>query len=139
MMALGIELVVSEVHDGNYESALATMVAKRVEGIGIAESTFFVRDRFQIVELAAKHGLPATYELPEYARAGGLMAYGTSTWVLQRRRATCIDRIFNGAKPGELAIEQPTNFALAINLKAAKTLGIAIPQSVLLRADEVIQ
>ena len=100
------------VYDGNYQSAFAAMTTQRAEAICVAASTFFIRDRAQIIELASKHRLPAIYESSEYARAGGLMAYGTSTSALQRRRATYIDRIFKGAKPGDLPIEQPQTLEL---------------------------
>lgn len=137
--SLGTELVLVEVHDGNYDSAFAALMTKRAEAVCVAGSTFFARDGAQIIALASKHRLPAIYESPEYAKAGGLIAYGASIYMLQRRRATYIDRIFKGAKPGELAIEQPTTFELAINLKTAKTLGITIPRSLLLRADQLIE
>ena len=137
--SLGSELVVVEVHDDDYEGAFATMRARGSEALIVAASTYFVRDRLKIIDLAARHRLPAIYESPEHAQSGGLMAYGTSTSALERRRAMCIHRIFRGAKPGDLPIEQPTTFKLMINLRTAKALGIAVPQSLRLRADEVIE
>jgi len=89
--------------------------------------------------LAAQHHLPAMYTDSEFAVVGGLMSYGVSEMDNFRRAAVFVDKIFKGANPGDLAIEQPTKFELVINLKTAKSLGIIIPQSVLLRADEVIQ
>jgi putative ABC transport system substrate-binding protein len=86
-----------------------------------------------------KHRLPGIYEDKLYVEAGGLMSYGPSFIDLFRRAASYVDRIFKGAKPGDLPIEQPTKFELVINLKTAKALGLTIPQSLLLRADEVIQ
>jgi len=136
--SLGVDLVVAVVRDGDYELAFAAMMSERPHALSVAASTFFVRDRLRIIELAAKHWLPTIYESPGHARSGGLMAYATSTSALELRRATYIDRIFKGAKPGDLPIEQPTRFELVINLKTAKVLGITIPQSLLLRADEVI-
>ncbi len=82
--------------------------------------------------------LPAAYVLREYAEAGGLMAYGASLPDQWRRAATFVDKILKGAKPADLPVEQPTKFELVVNLKAAKALGLTIPQSVLQRADEVI-
>ena len=96
-------------------------------------------NRKLIVQLAAEHRLPAIYRSKEFIEVGGFMAYGPSYPDLYRRAATYVDKILKGAKPGDLPVEQPTKFELIINLKTAKTLGITIPQSLLLRADEVIQ
>jgi putative ABC transport system substrate-binding protein len=99
----------------------------------------FLTQRIRIAELAAKSRLPAIYGIPEHAGAGGLMAYAASRTDLFRRAATFVDKILKGAKPADLPVEQPTKFELVINLKTAKTLGLAIPPSLLQRADEVIQ
>ena len=93
----------------------------------------------RLPQLVARTGLPAIYFLRTQAQAGGLMSYGPDFLELSRRAASYVDRILKGAKPGDLAIEQPTKFELVINLKTAKALGLTIPQSLLLRADEVIQ
>ncbi len=93
----------------------------------------------QIAELAIKHHLPTMFDLKTYAEVGGLMSYGPSLADIHRRAATYLDKILKGAKPGDLPVEQPTKFELVINLKTAKALGLKIPQSVLVRADEVIQ
>ncbi len=95
--------------------------------------------RQQVVDLAAKHRLPAAYARPEYVDAGGLMTYGTNYPELFRRAATYVDKILKGAKPADLPVEQPTKFEFIINLKAAKQIGLTIPQSVLYRADKVIK
>ena len=95
--------------------------------------------RTQIVELAATNRLPATYNAPEFVEAGGLMSYGASIPHLHYRAATYVDKILKGAKPANLPVEQPTKFEFIINLKAAKQIGLTIPQSVLYKADKVIR
>jgi putative tryptophan/tyrosine transport system substrate-binding protein len=95
--------------------------------------------RARIVELAARHRLPAIYEGREFVEAGGLMSYGPNLAENFRRAATFVDKILKGAKPADLPIEQPTKFEFIINLKAAKQIGLTIPPSVLARANEVIQ
>ena len=92
-----------------------------------------------IVEFAAKHRLPAIYGGQEFVNAGGLIAYGVSYPHLYYLAARYVDKILKGAKPADLPVEQPTKFELAINLKTAKALGLTIPQSLLLRADQVIE
>jgi putative ABC transport system substrate-binding protein len=95
--------------------------------------------RSQLADLAAKNRLPAIYPQTEYTEAGGLMYYGANTADLFRRAATYVDKILKGAKPADLPVEQPTKFEFIINLKAAKQIGLTIPQSVLFRADKVIK
>ena len=93
----------------------------------------------QIAELAAKNRLPSIFAQPEYAEVGGLMVFGPNPLDLERRSAVYVDKILKGAKPADLPVEQATKFDLVINLKTAKALGLTIPQSLLLRADQVIQ
>jgi ABC-type uncharacterized transport system substrate-binding protein len=107
--------------------------------VHVLPSPAFSRQRARLAELAVKHHLPGIYEDKGYVDAGGLMSYGPNFPDLYRRAASYVDRILKGAKPGDLPIEQPTKFELAINLKAAKALGLTIPQSLLLRADQVIE
>jgi putative ABC transport system substrate-binding protein len=95
--------------------------------------------RRQVAALAAKYRLPAMYPLREYMDSGGLMAYGADRLVLFRRAADYVNKIFNGAKPADLPFEQPTQYELIVNLKTAKALGLTFPDSILLRADEVIR
>jgi putative ABC transport system substrate-binding protein len=105
----------------------------------VLPSPAFSRQRTRLAELAVKHRLPGIYEDKGYVDAGGLMSYGPNFPDLYRRSASYVDRIFKGAKPGDLPIEQPTRFELAINLKAAKAIGLTISSSVLRRADHIIE
>ena len=99
----------------------------------------FVNERSRLVDLAAKHRLPAVYASREFGEAGGLMAYGPNVADLFRRAATYVDKILKGARPADLPVEQPTTFEMVINLKTAKALGLTIPRSLLARADQVIE
>ena len=121
------------------DAAFATASRLRMAGVNVLGSPFLHNQRMRMIELAAKARLPAIYEWPVAAREGGLMAYGPSLSAMSRQLATHVVRILNGAKASDLPIELPTRFELVINLKTAKALGLALPQSLLLRADEVIQ
>ena len=99
----------------------------------------FLREHRRLVDLAAKSRLPAVYPQREFVDAGGLMSYGANQHDLFRYAATYVDKILKGAKPADLPVEQPTKFELVINMTTAKALGLTIPQSLLGRADEVIQ
>jgi len=122
-----------------FARAFSAMTSARAGALTVLPSNMFVRERRRLVDLAAKNRLPAVYTSREFVDAGGLMSYGAHQPDLFRRAATYVDKILKGAKPGDLPIEQPTKFELVINLKTAKDLGLTIPQSVLARADEVIQ
>jgi putative ABC transport system substrate-binding protein len=136
---LGVTLVDAEVRDGDYERAFAALVAQRPAALLVAANTLFVRDRARIIALAARHRLPAIYEWREQVVDGGLMTYSTSLGWAYERIAWFVDRILKGARPGDLAVERPSKFELVINQRTAQTLGLTIPQAVLLRTDEVIQ
>ena len=136
---LHIELPVAVVRDGDYAAAFDDLVRQRVAALVVASHQYFVRDRATIIERAARHRLPAMYEWREQVADGGLMTYSTSLYGIHQRVAAYVDRILKGANPGEMPVERPTKFELVINLKTAKALGLALPQSLLLRADEVIQ
>jgi ABC-type uncharacterized transport system substrate-binding protein len=138
-LPLGVKLIVVQVRDSDYDHAFATIAADRPDALFVGANAQFFLDRNRIIELAAKHRLPAIYEWPEQVEDGGLMAYGTSLAALSRRAAVYVDRIFKGAKPADLPIEQPTKFELVFNLKTAKALGLTIPPSLLQRADQVIE
>ena len=137
--SLGVKLIVVEVRGAEYERAFATMVAERADALAVMSSSILNADRRRIIELAARHRLPAIYEWREPVEEGGLMAYGASNRALYRRVANFVDRIFKGAIPAELPVEQPIVFELIINLKTAKALGLTIPPSLLQRADQVIE
>lgn len=137
--ALAIELAVVTVRGGDYERAFADIAAARAGALLVGATTHFIVARRQIIDLAAKHRLPAIYEWPEQVEDGGLMSYGGSLRESYRRVAAYVDRIFKGARPAEMPVEQPTKFRLVINARTAKAIGLTLPQSVLLRADEVIQ
>jgi putative ABC transport system substrate-binding protein len=112
---------------------------RRAEVLLVLPSPMFLAERRRLAELAARHRLPAVYETRDFVDAGGLMSYGPSFPDMWRRAATYVDKILKGAKPGDLPMEQPTNFEFVINLKTAKALGLTIPPPVLARADHLIQ
>ena len=137
--ALQLELHEAEVRDGDYVAAFQALAARRPQALVVAGHTFFMRDRAQVIALAAMHRLPAIYEWREQALDGGLMAYSTSLYGLYQRLAWYVDRILKGAKPAEMPIERPSTFQLTLNLKTARALGLVLPQALLLRADEVVE
>lgn len=121
------------------DRAFATIGASGAQGIIVTNDPFFSANRAKLVQFAASQRLPAVYFFKSFADAGGLMSYGGSQEESFRRAATLVDKILKGAKPADLPIEQSTRFELAINLRAASALGLTIPQSLLLRADQVIE
>jgi len=123
----------------NFDDAFKAAIKSRVGGLITLEDPFTTANRTQIVDLALKHRLPAVYGVRPFVDAGGLMSYGPDRGDQNRRAATYVDKILKGAKPADLPVEQPTKFEFIINLKAAKQIGVTIPQSVLYRADKVIK
>jgi putative ABC transport system substrate-binding protein len=121
------------------ENVFRAAVKGRADAVLLLGNPILNTHRKQIVDLAVKHRLPATYGRPEYIEAGGLMYYGTNYNDLFRRAATYVDKILKGAKPADLPVEQPQKFEFIINLKAAKQIGLTIPPNVLARADKVIK
>jgi putative ABC transport system substrate-binding protein len=121
------------------ERAFATLTKARAQGLIVLPNPVTLTHQTQILGLASKNRLPAMYPWQEFTESGGLMAYSTNRTEMYRRSATFVDKILKGAKPADLPIEQPTKFELVINLKTAKALGLTIPQSVLGRADHIIE
>jgi putative ABC transport system substrate-binding protein len=137
---LGLQIQNVQVRDPSaFEGAFQAASNGRVGALLVFAQPFTLRHRTQIVDLAGKSRLPAIYTSRSFVDAGGLMAYGASLPELYRRAAIYVDKILRGAKPADLPVEQPTKFELVINMKTARTLGLKIPQSLLIRADEVIQ
>jgi putative tryptophan/tyrosine transport system substrate-binding protein len=122
-----------------FETAFAAMMKERPDAFAVTAEPFHQIRIAWIIDFMAKNRLPAVYQLRENVHAGGLMSYGASEYDLFRRAAGYVHRILQGTKPADLPVEQPIKFDLAINLKTAKALGLTIPESILLRADEVIE
>jgi putative tryptophan/tyrosine transport system substrate-binding protein len=121
------------------EGAFAAMTRQHADALVVSSDAFSVLQRTRIAALVIQYRLPAIYLHTEHVHAGGLMAYGPNYHDLFRRAATYVDKIFKGAKPGDLPIEQPSRFELAINLKADQAIGLTIPPTLLFQADEVIR
>jgi len=138
--SFGMQLHVVNVREvREFDAAFATVQRDRVGAIYVQQDLMFYQHRDRVVDLAAKSRLPAMYERREYVEAGGLIAYGVNFQDNFRRAAVYVDKILRGAKPGDLAVEHPSTFDLVINLKTARTLGLKIPESVLMSATEVIE
>jgi len=139
-VTLRLTLHTFEVRNMNdFDSAFTAMSKAHVGGLVVVADPLTLRYRDRLVQLAARRQIPATYGFPDFARSGGLIAYGPSVSDQARRAATYVDKILKGAKPGDIPIEQPTKFELVINLKTAQALGLTIPPSLLQRADQVIE
>jgi len=123
----------------DFDQVFANASRAHVGALAILPDPLFARTLRRIADLAVENRLPAIFHLREFVDSGGLVTYGPNRADMFRRAAVYVDRILKGAKPAELPIERPTKFELVINMKTAKALGLTIPQSLLLRADEVIQ
>jgi putative tryptophan/tyrosine transport system substrate-binding protein len=138
--SLDVQLVRLGAHDpASINAAFTEAVRQRVGGLIPISSPVFATYKRHIVALAAKHRMPTMYEHRDFVDAGGLMSYGPNLDAVFQRAAVYVDKIFQGAKPADLPVEQPTKFELVINLRTARTLNLEIPQSLLLRADQVIE
>ena len=135
-----VQLVAQEVQAADdLPGAFAAMQRERAQALVVQISPFSADNSKRILELAAQHRLPAMYDVRSFVDAGGLISYGPSLPEMFRRAAFYVDRILKGVKPADLPIEQPTKFEMVINLKTARALGLSIPQSLLVRADQVIE
>jgi len=138
--ALGVQLLRFEASTPDHlAGALAAAARERVDALTVLGDPMFTANRRRLIEAAARHRLPAIWEWREFVVEGGLMTYAPRLDDLHRRAATYVDRILKGAKPADLPVEQPTKFELVINMKTAKALGLTIPQSILVRADQLIE
>jgi putative tryptophan/tyrosine transport system substrate-binding protein len=138
--ALGHKLVVESAESATeIDAALAKLVALRVDALAVAAHVFFGGRSRQLAELALRHRLPTIFAFRDSALAGGLISYGGSGTETFRQQGIYAARILKGEKPADLPVQQVTRFEMVLNLKTAKTLGVAVPQSILLSADEVIE
>jgi putative ABC transport system substrate-binding protein len=138
---LKVQVISMELRDlpHDLDASLKGAAQERADALLVLGSPAFFPERRRLAELAIHHRLPASFQRPAYAEAGGLMSFGADIDDMFRRVADYASRILNGAKPSDLPVEQPTKFELVINLRTAKALGLTIPPSLLARADEVIE
>jgi putative ABC transport system substrate-binding protein len=137
--SLKVEPITAPVRsDVEIETAIVAL-GREPEGLVVMPDSFMGLHRAPLILAAARNNVPAVYSLSDFARDGGLLSYGPDLVDISRRAATYVDRILRGAKPGDLPVQFPTNFEMVVNLKTAKALGLTVPQSILLRADEVIE
>jgi putative ABC transport system substrate-binding protein len=138
--SLKVVPITARVHrDGEIEAAIIALGREPGSGLVVMPDVFMVTHRAPIILTAARNNIPAVYTLSEFARDGGLLSYGVDQVDTFRGAATYVDRILRGAKPGELPVQFAVKYEMVVNLKTAKSLGLTVPQSILLRADEVIE
>jgi putative ABC transport system substrate-binding protein len=138
--SLKVELIIAPVHtEAEIETAIIALGGEPGGGLVVMPDAFMFVHRASIMLAAARNNVPAIYPQSNYARDGGLLSYGPDQLDIFRRGATYVDRILRGTKPGDLPVQFPSKFEMAVNFKTAKALGLTVPQSILLRADEVIE
>jgi putative ABC transport system substrate-binding protein len=138
--SLKVALITAPVYDNvEIETAIIALGREPGGGLLVMPGGFMNVHRAPIISAAARNNVPAVYMLSYYARDGGLLSYGTNTVDSYRGAASYVDRILRGEKPGDLPVQLPTKFEMVVNLKTAKALGLAVPPSIMLRADEVIE
>jgi len=138
--AKGVQLpILKAATESEIDAVFATLVELHAGALFVGGDAFFFSRREQLVALASRHAVPAIYWMRDFAAAGGLISYGTSFNALTRQAGTYAGRILKGAKPADLPVQQPTIFEMVINLNTAKALGLAVPQALIARADEVIE
>jgi putative ABC transport system substrate-binding protein len=138
--SIGVQIqIVEAAKVDDFDGAFATIAKERADGLIVLINPIYGVQQKQIIERAMNHKLPAIYEWKVFAKNGGLISYGADVQDVYRRAAVFVDRIFKGAMPADLPVEQPTKFELVINLKIAKALGLTVPPTLLGRADEVIE
>jgi putative ABC transport system substrate-binding protein len=125
--------------DVEIETAIIALGREPRGGLVVMSELFMTVHRAPIISAAARNNVPSVYYLSDFARYGGLLSYGPDVMDIFRRAASYVDRILRGAKPADLPVQFPTKFEMVVNLKTAKALGLTVPQSILLTADEVIQ
>jgi putative ABC transport system substrate-binding protein len=138
--SLKIALITAPVHsDAEIETAINALGREQGGGLVVMPNAFTIAHRASIISAAARNNVPAVYTQSVFAREGGLLSYAPEALDIFRRAASYVDRILRGDKPGDLPVQFPTKFEMVLNRKTAKALGLAVPQSILLRADEVIE